>query len=62
MSNSGVLLGLIMEAVETEELLSASEVKSIEKIVPSGKIKEEDWHTALENTHLKEGEDDDLED
>tara|TARA_R110001599_G_scaffold56410_5_gene156066 strand:+ start:26007 stop:26162 length:156 start_codon:yes stop_codon:yes gene_type:complete len=51
-----------MEAVETEELLSASEVKSIEKIVLSGKIKEEDWHTALENTHLKEGEDDDLED
>jgi len=62
MSNSEVLLGQIMEAVETEELLSASEIKSIEKLILSGKIKEEDWLTALENTHLKEGEENDLED
>jgi hypothetical protein len=58
MSNSEILLGLIMEAVETEELLSDSEIKSIEKLVLSKKIKEEDWLTALENTHLKEGDDD----
>ncbi|WP_211264572.1 hypothetical protein [Gynuella sunshinyii] len=41
MSNSKVLLGQIMEAVETEGLLCASEIKSIEKLIPSGKIKEE---------------------
>lgn len=62
MSNSEVLLRQIMEAVETERLLSASEIKSIEKLVLSGKVKEQDWLVALENTHLKEGEGDDLED
>ncbi|WPU34506.1 hypothetical protein SIO17_12810 [Pseudoalteromonas piscicida] len=61
MSNSEVLLGLIMKAVETEELLSTAEVKSVKKLVLSGKVKEEDWLTALENTHFKEGEDHDLE-
>lgn len=42
MSNSEVLIGQIMEAVETEGLLSASEIKSIKKLILSGKIKEKD--------------------
>lgn len=62
MSNSEVLLGQIMEAVETEELLNESEVQSVTKLILAGKIKQEDWLTALENCHLKEGEEDVVED
>jgi uncharacterized tellurite resistance protein B-like protein len=62
MSNSEVLLKQIMDIVNAEGLLAKAEITSIEKLVLSFKVKEEDWLTALENTHLKEGSDDGLED
>jgi hypothetical protein len=62
MSNSEVLLKQIMDTVNAEGLLAEAEVKRIEKLTLSSKIKEEDWLTALENTHFKEGEDDEVKD
>lgn len=62
MSNSEVLLKQIMDIVNAEGLLAKAEITSIEKLILSSKVKEEDWLTALENTHLKEGSDDGLED
>ncbi len=58
MSNSEVLLKQIMDTANAEGLLAKTEVKGIEKLILSSKVKEEDWLTALENTHLKEGKSD----
>ena len=54
MSNSEVLLKQIMDTVNAEGLLADAEIKGIEKLILSSKIKEEDWALALENTHLQE--------
>ncbi len=58
MSNSEVLLKQIMDTANAEGLLAETEVKGIEKLILSSKVKEGDWLTALENTHLKEGKND----
>ena len=62
MSNSEVLLKQIMDTVNAEGLLAETEIKGIEKLILSSKVKEEDWLTALENTNFKEGEDDEVKD
>ncbi|MBT7442946.1 MAG: hypothetical protein HN790_03160 [Methylococcales bacterium] len=62
MSNSEVLLKQMMDTVNAEGLLAETEIRGIEKLILSSKIKEEDWLTALENTHFKEGEEDEVKD
>lgn len=59
MNNSEVLLTRIVDALGSEQLLSVRECQGIEKLIISGRIKPEDWRTAIEN-HLsrKDGEDD----
>lgn len=54
MSNSEVLLKQIMDTVNAEGLLAEAEIKSIEKLILSSTVKEEDWALAMEKTHLQE--------